>query len=192
MALRSADVRVAITGELHVAPTGTEGPETATDTLDSGWVGLGYVSADGVTETYDESQENISAWQNGDIVRKITTESEAKFQLTLIQSSKDTLELYHKSSVVVSDGNDGYKINVLSPSPDVRSFVFDVIDGDEHIRMYIPRGEVSERGDISYVSGDAVGYDITITAYPVDLGDGDVGPLTKFSNSPSWAPDPLD
>lgn len=186
MALTASEVRVAITGELYVAPEGTAGPTTSESSLPADWTGLGFVSEDGVTEAYDESQENIVAWQSGTTVRNITSESSATLQMTLIQTNSATLGLYHKGSTVVSDGSTGWRMNVLSPTPDIRSFVFDVIDGTDHIRIWVPRGEVTERGEISYVSGDAVGYDVTITAYPTDLGGGDVGPLVKFSNSPSW------
>jgi hypothetical protein len=36
----------------------------------------------------------------------------------------------------------------------------------EVIRTYIPAGEVTEVGDKVYASGEPVGYEITITAYP--------------------------
>jgi hypothetical protein len=186
MALNANDVRVAITGELYVAPLGTAAPTTASSALPPAFVGLGYISDDGLTETYDESLEDIMAWQGAAKVRKVTSESEATLQCLLIQTSKAAIELYHKGSVIETDGETGFMVKVKSPAPDLRSMVFDVIDGNVHNRIYIPRAEVTERGDMTYSSSDAIGFDITVTAYPVDLGGGVVGPLVKFSDDPAW------
>ena len=61
--------------------------------------------------------------------------------------------------------------------------VIDVIDSDTHIRLYIPNGEVTERGEVTYANnGEALSYPVTITCYPVD----DVL-LTKFSDAVAWA-----
>jgi hypothetical protein len=187
MALNAGDVRVAITGEMSVAPVGTVAPTSATSVLDADWVGLGYLSEDGTTEAPDESQELIKGWQNSATVRTVTTESNTTLTFTLIQSTKATLELYHKGSTIeaVTLG-DGFRLNVLSPSPDVRAFVLDIIDGDVHERIYIPRGEVTERGEVTYASGEAVGYECTVTAYASDLGGGAIGPMVKFSTNPAW------
>lgn len=186
MALTASEVRVAISGELHVAPVGTTAPETVDEALASAFVGLGYVSDDGVTESYEESVENIAAWQNGSIVRKVTTESEATFQLTLIQSNRQTLELFHKTSMMTGNEEDGYRLRVRTPGADPRSFVFDVLDGEDHIRIWVPRGEVTERGEVTYNSTEAIGYDVTITAYPEPLGFGVTGPMIKMSKSLGW------
>jgi len=186
MALQSEEVRVAITGEAFVAPTATASPTTAVTPLDAAFTGLGYVNSDGVVEAYEESTSDIVAWQNGAIVRKIISQSEARLTLTLIQTNKDVLELYHKGSLVVSDGATGARLDVLSPSPDPRSFVFDVIDNDRHIRIYVERGEVMERGEITYATEDAISYNVMITCYPVDDGAGNSVVLTKFSDDPAW------
>ena len=77
----------------------------------------------------------------------------------------------------------GYKMDVLLASSDRRTFVIDVIDDDTHIRLYIPLGEVTERGEITYANnGEALSYPVTITCYPVD---GVL--LTKFSDAAAWA-----
>lgn len=178
----SADnVRVGITGELNVGAVGTSGPTTSTSTLNGGFVGLGYVSEDGVTEEYSDTVEDIVAWQNATVVRSTTTESKATLQCTLIETKGEVLELFHKGSTVEVVSAGEWKIDVLAPTADPRAFVFDVVDGTKHIRIYVPNGEVSERGAIVYANGEPVGYDVTITCYPVA---GVV--LTKYSDDASW------
>lgn len=189
MALDANEVRVAISGEVHAAPIGTAAPTTAVSALNAAFVGLGYNSEDGVVESYEESVESIRAWQNGATVRTVTSESEARLAFTMIQTNRSTLELFHKGSVMVSDGATGFKLNVIMPTPDPRAFVLDVIDGTEHIRIYVPDGEVIERGEVEYISGGAVGYPVTISCKPVTVDGVENVCFQKFSISPDWDPE---
>lgn len=182
MSLNAAAVRIGITGELYAAAVGTAAPTSSTSSLDAGYVGMGYVSEDGVVETYDDTVEDIVAWQNATVVRSVTTESKATLQLTLIETKGAVLELYHKGSTVEAVGAGEWKIDVKAPGADERAFVLDVIDGSKHIRFYVPRGEVSERGEITYANGEPIGYQITITCYP----DSNNVVLTKFSDDANW------
>jgi len=43
--------------------------------------------------------------------------------------------------------------------------VIDVVDGDIVERTYIPAGEVTAVGERTLASGEAIGYNVTITAY---------------------------
>jgi len=182
MSTLSDNVRVGITGEMSVAPVATAAPTTSTSSLNAAFVGLGYVSEDGVTETYDDTVEDIVAWQNATVVRSTTTESKATLQCTLIETKGEVLELFHKGSSVEVVSAGQWKIDVLAPTSDPRAFVLDVLDGTKHIRIYVANGEVTERGEIVYANGQPVGYDVTITCYPDSSGV----VLTKFSDDASW------
>lgn len=164
MATSSANVRVAVSGEVLVglttatAPTGTGGTTT-------GFNGLGYVSEDGVTETRDRSSDDIKAWQNSATVRTVVTDASLTYSFTLIETKKETVELYY-GTTVTSGVSDGTFIVVPSNTGGRKSFIIDVIDGAELIRTYVPSGEVTEVGDRVYASGEPIGYEVTITAYP--------------------------
>lgn len=177
----AAAVTVGITGELYVGATSTTAPTSSTSALNAGFVGLGYVSEDGVTESYEDTVEDIIAWQGATVVRSTTTESKATLQCTLIETKGEVLELFHKGSSVAVVSAGQWKIDVVAPTSDPRSFVLDVVDGSKHIRIYVASGEVTERGEIKYANGEPVGYDVTITCYPVN---GVV--LTKFSDDANW------
>lgn len=180
MALDASKVRVAITGAIYVGPVGSTAPTNATSAVDSAFNDLGYVSEDGLTESHPDDIQEIAAWQNGAVVRRVISKSETTFQFTLIETKKGTLELYYKGSTVEIAGS-GYKMDVLTPTADPRAFVIDVIDGDKHERIHIASGEVSERGDRSRSNADASGYEVTLTAYPVN----DVV-MTIFSDDANW------
>lgn len=182
MTLNASAVRVGISGELSVAPTGTAAPTSSTAALNASFIGMGYVSEDGVTESWDDTIERIIAWQNATVVRAVSSESVATFQLTLIENKGKVQELFYKGSTIAVVSAAQWKIDVKAAQADQRSFVIDVVDGSKHYRIYIATGEVTERGDVVYANGEPIGFDITITAYP----DSNNVLFTKFSDDTNW------
>ena len=174
MALNSANVDVAVTGAVSIAPVSSTAPTTASAALAVAWKDLGYCSDDGVTETRDRSTDSIKAWQNADVVREVITESSLTFKVTFIETKKETVEAYYAGSITAADGS---IIIVPSTTGGRHAFVIDVVDGTNYIRTYIPQGEITEVGDMVYQSGSPVGYECTIKAYP-DSGIG--GNAKKF------------
>lgn len=160
MALDSDNVRVAVTGAVYVAPTGTTSPSYADDTLDAAFTDLGYVSADGIVETIDRSTEQIRSWQDGSLVREITSEGTYSVELTFIETNQDVVELYYGATLA----SGSLDIDPRS-SGGRQSFVIDVIDGTSIERTYISSGEITSVGERTLASGEAIGYTVTITAY---------------------------
>jgi len=160
MALDSDNVRVAVTGAVYVAPTGTTAPSYSDETLDAAFSDLGYVSADGITETIDKSTTQIRSWQDGSLVREIVSEGTYSVELTFIETNQDVVELYYGATLTSG---------VLDGDPRAtggrQSFVVDVIDGTAIERTYIPAGEITSVGERTLASGEAIGYTVTITAY---------------------------
>lgn len=181
MTLQAEQVRVGITGELYKAPMGTTAPTDSTGALNAAFVGLGYVSEDGVTESWDDSVDNIVAWQNATTVRAVTTESTGTLALTLIETKGSVLETFHRGSDVVAAGGE-FRLDVKPIQSDPSAWVLDVVDGDKHIRIYLGNAEITERGEVVYANGEPIGYPITITCYPDSNGN----LMQKFSDDPAW------
>lgn len=57
-----------------------------------------------------------------------------------------------------------------SGTQDLRTFVFDILEGTNHIRFYLPKAEVTDRKNPVYKTDTITEYDMTITAYPNDSG----------------------
>jgi hypothetical protein len=159
MALDSDNVRVAVTGAVYVGPTSSTAPSSSSSTL-TGFTDLGYVSADGITETIDKTTNQIRAWQNGSLVREVVSEGTYSVTLTFIETKLDVLELYFGSTIT-----DGELDGDPTKSGGRKSFVMDIVDGTIVERTYIPAGEVTAVGERTLASGEAVGYNVTITAY---------------------------
>ncbi|MDH4158651.1 MAG: hypothetical protein OEV62_00155 [Actinomycetota bacterium] len=167
MALTAANVQVGVTGAVYFAPSGTAVPTNPTDALNGAFLDVGYISEDGVTTSTSIDVTDLVAWQNADVVRKIQTGHDYTVAWTMLETSENTLELYYGNytdagayGTAEVKGEQGYR----------GAFVIHVIDDTNLVRIAIPDGQVTEKGDVSIVNGDAISYPITITCYPDTSG----------------------
>ena len=166
-----------VSGGILAAVLGSSRPTDAETPLEEAYETQGYVGEDGVTETSERSTETIRAW-GGVKVRTVQTEYGCSISLTLIESRRAaTLRtVFGEENVVVSGGVITVKRNEkVLPH---RQYVIDMKDGDNARRLDIGYGQVTEVGDISYVDGEAISYEITISCDPDDNGDSLVEYLT--------------
>jgi hypothetical protein len=163
MALDASNVGVAVTGAVSMGATTAAAP-TGTGSALTGFTDLGYVSEDGVTESRDRSVDTIRAWQKGATVRTVSTDGTLTYSFTLLETKRETVELYY-GATVTQGTSEGDFVIVPTNTGGRRSFVIDVIDGAELERVYIPEGEVTEVGDKVYANGEPIGYEVTVTAY---------------------------
>lgn len=161
------NVRVAVTGSINYGPAGTALPEAVTTELDAAFDEVGYANEDGITQAINEDRTDIRAWQNGDVVRKVRTSHDVTYAFTMLETNLTSLEIYYGDGSVSGTLDDGV-VEVRGDLTTRGEWVLHVIDGDQLIRIVIPDGEVTERGDVQYVNANAVQYPVTITAYPDD------------------------
>lgn len=172
--LDATKVRSALTGEFLLgtkqaaAPTGISGATT-------GYKGLGYFSNDGFKIKPERKSDSIIAWQNADVVRSITSEAKLEISFTMIETSKDTMELFWQTTVKQAADGGQFDINPGASSGRFPA-ILDVIDGEELQRYYFPAVELTEREEITGKNGEILGYGVTLAAYPGKLGaDGATG-----------------
>jgi len=155
------EVRVGVDGIVSTGVSGTAvAPTSAVSVLGVGWTDLGYVSEDGVTESTSVSTEKIRAWQKLKVVRTTITEGTVSWKAVLIQTSADTVALYHGGTVA---GDGSIVVDPTAERPLI-AVVIDIIDGAEIIRSYAPEAQVTEVGDLVYQNGAPIGYEVTIEA----------------------------
>lgn len=186
MAQSIDEVRVGVDGVVSSAPLGTAAPTAVDSALNVAFKDLGYVSEDGVTEANTQTAEKVRAWQRNAVVRTLVTEGETTYQLTLIQTNADTLAEYYGLESADIDTDEGSFVTSPGAERPHRSYVIDVIDGDELIRKYIKDGQITEVGDQVYQNGAPIGYEVTITAYD----DADLGGSVKHFFSALVTPPP--
>ena len=162
----------AVTGGVYVAPAATTPPTDATTALGTGFKCLGYVSEDGLTNSNSPETETIKAW-GGDVVLTPLTEKTDTFHFTLIEAIKeDVLKVVYGDNNIIGTIAAGLTVKANADEYDPHVWAFEmVLAGNTLKRIVVPNGVVTEIGDISYVDGEAVGYELTVTARPDASGN---------------------
>jgi len=161
MALTATEVRVASDGHIYVAPVDTASPVDVATAPAVAWNELGYASEDGVTLSPGLDTDDINAWQSAVPVRRIVTGSTLEIGFTLLQSNATTLAMYFNATVA----SDTLTIPV-APTPLEKALLIEWIDGASKYRLYVPRAQLAETGEVNLNRGDAVGFEMTFTALP--------------------------
>lgn len=142
----------------------------------------GFISEDGVTESNENDTEKIKAW-GGDTVRVVQSEHTITYTLTFLESSPHILRaVYGAENVVETDGIITVRLN--ANTLEHRSWVFEMKDGDRRIRIFVPDGQITSRGEITYTHTGAIQYEVTIEAFADANGDKAI----KVLDAPVTAP----
>lgn len=165
MALDATAVRVGVTGRVYFAPPGTTVPTSVTGSLNAAFKDVGYATDAGVTFGVSVDSNDIKAWQGGVTVRRVQTGVTYTLAFTMLETNENTLELFFNNFTHGAGAADG-TVDLNSDQPYRGAFVVDVVDDDQLLRYVVPDGQVSDRGDVSIVNGDAISYSVTVTAYP--------------------------
>ena len=161
-----------IGGAIYVAPAGTTVPTSATATLGSAFTCLGYISEDGLSNTNTASTEEIKAW-GGDVVLRPQTEKPDTFTATFIEAlNVDVLKAAYGADNVSGTLTTGITVKANSKELPSCVWVADmVLNGNCLERIVIANGQVTEVGEIVYKDDTAIGFPLTITAYPGGWAD---------------------
>lgn len=161
-----------IGGAVFRAASGTTAPTDATTALAAAFKDLGYCSEDGLVNSNSPKTTDIKAW-GGDTVLTIQEEKPDTFQLTLIEVlNEDVLKAVYGSANVTGTLSTGLTVTANAKEPEEGVWAIDMVLNSNSVkRVVIPKGKISELGDITYSDSDAIGYEITITAIPDENGN---------------------
>lgn len=168
------------TGAIKHAPVGTTLPVLSDIgasgvTLDPAFVGDEYVSEDGLTLSPSMSTTNIKDW-SGTVVRKLLEEFDGTLSWTMISTNEDTLKIafgddYVTSAAASSVHGAQVRAALGAHLPDTQSWVFLMKDGDARVVIVVPNGQITEVGDVTFVSNNAIGWQVTLSTYPDSDGN---------------------
>lgn len=158
-------------GGIFAGPTSAPTPTNATSQLDAAIKGLGYASDSGVVNGVEISTEDVVAW-GGDVVLTIRTSRSETFTFTLIESlNEDVLAEVYGPENVSEVGGELVVIHNNKELP-ARLYVFEVLlTGNKVKRIVVPNAKITTVGDVSYVDGEPIGYEVTLAAFPDAQGN---------------------
>lgn len=162
-------------GYIWVAPRGTAVPTDATSELSSAFVGLGYLSEDGLVEpaSYEQGDDIVAA--GGDTVAQADPTFSKKWTGTCIEAlNKDLLKVaYGSNNVTVVDPTEAKEgtITIKEQAGDLEhhAIVIDeMLKGARKRRNVMADATFLITGDITHVHTALVNFDFTINAYPTE------------------------
>lgn len=169
----ASNVEVAVTGAVYLAPIDTTLPINGSAPLNEAFVNVGYIGEDGITETPDADQNEIRAWQNGDVVRTVQTSHAIRYAFTMIETNQASLRAYYGNAD--EDGN----VKVTGAQLPRQRLVIETLDDGKLRRRVAHAAQVTERGEVSLTNSEATGYPVTFTCYP--SGDDGVTKVDIFA-----------
>lgn len=157
------------TGGVLLGTDAAVAPTDATSPL-VGFNAAGYIGEDGVTETNERSTDRVRAW-GGSTVKVVQSEHTVTYQFTFLETlNGDVLRaVYGEDNVdttaaTVSSGT-LHAVKVNGATLPHMPYDFEVKDGDAKIRIYVPDGQITEVGDITYSDTEVIGYQVTVEAF---------------------------
>lgn len=159
------------TGLAWFAALGSTAPTNASGALDAAFLNAGLITEDGITASFSEDSNEIRAYGTQVSQRTVITGQTTTFNLAFLESNEVSLAIYHRKalgSISPAASTGAFSVTTGTFTRQLYSAVFDIVDGSVKLRAYCPSVEVTGRGDFQVSAGNAITYEVTLTAYPVD------------------------
>lgn len=156
-----------IGGAVFRAPVGTPLPTSATASLNGAFVGLGFVSSDGVTNGSGITSNAIRSW-GGETVLTTQESRDDTFAMKLIESlNAEVLKAFHGDGNVSGTLLSGITVAADGSELGEHSYVIDMLMRNGALkRIVIPSAAVSATGNVVYKDNDVVAYPLTLSGHP--------------------------
>lgn len=179
MGVNSKDVFVGapdqqVTGAILTGPETDVIPETIDDFVYTGLDDSGYVGEDGVTITPTESTESIRDWSLK-VIRKVLTEFDATLAWAHLALDEFSLKNYmgdDNVEVTAATATKGTltRAAIAGEARPTKAWYFKIKDGARRALVFVPHGQVTERGEIALLASAGITLPVTLTTYPDAAG----------------------
>lgn len=126
----------------------------------------GYVSSDGVSEAEDRSVEKITDW-NLDVIDTVETDYGLQWTVTFVEAANAAVLkfIYGSENVEVTEGGEVY-VRKGSRQNENMAIMFDIKGkGNALGRTFGASTSVASIGEIQYIKGGLIQYQVTIDAF---------------------------
>lgn len=164
----------ATTGAILTGPETDIIPEFLDDFEFTGLTDSGYVNEDGVTITPSESTESIKDWSMK-VIRKVLTEFDGTIAWTHLELSLGALKNYMGDDNVTTEvATAGHGVQtraaIAGEVRPVKAWYFKIKDGARKALVFVPHGQITERGEIPLTASAAITLPVTLSSYPDAAG----------------------
>lgn len=133
----------------------------------------GFIGEDGISLSIEESTETIKD-MNGDVARTVTSEHVVTITVPFLEVNEQSLKsTFGDSNVEITSDAAGTltKVRINSDKSGPSSWVINIKDGEEYLRISVALGTVSTSGEIKLNGSEAILLPITINPMPDANGD---------------------
>jgi len=143
MALDASKIRVAGSGAVWYAPTGTALPTDSTSALDAAFVNIGFAQ-DGFELDQTLKNKEVNAWQTAEVVKIVNTGITRKVMFEALEMNKTTVGLAWGGATITAGTGGAYTL-VIPNAQLTKEFVLvaDWNDGAKTQRIVIPRAALT-------------------------------------------------
>lgn len=163
-------------GQVYVAPVGTALPKDAKTKVASTYSGLGYHTEDGVKINQTIEVSEYGAWQSEDPIRRERKSSLFEVGFSLVQWNDATLPFAKGGGKIESLTENQFKY--VPPTDEdaleEKALLVDVEDGQRKMRIFVPRGTVTDQGENLFNRDSMANLQVTFKA------------LKPNDGGPSW------
>ncbi len=175
MAVDTTKIRAFQTGLVAVSGYGVSNPTLPTDPTTglnaTIFKEVGALTSDGITEATSQDTNDIFMWQGNALAASLPGDYTKTFSFAAMETNLITAGLQWPGSTITQTAY-GLSVAEKPPVRDLRAWVLHGIDGIKAQRIVIPRGQISERGDVVWSSQDVTVYQWVVKCF-VD-GSGNV------------------
>ncbi|WP_250029808.1 hypothetical protein [Paractinoplanes maris] len=171
MAVDIDQIRAYTDGGVYVTDYGVTvtAPTDAGSALNAGFKAVGAISEDGVTESSSQDRTDVFIWQGATLVRRIPGQFSKTWTVAVAEVNAVTVSAHFPGSTITQTV-EGLSIAEKPPTTDIRQWVIEGLDGVNKERIYIPKGEITERGDVVWSSGEITVREWTLSGYVDEQG----------------------
>lgn len=146
----TAELVVAGSGDIYVAPYGTTLPTAHNTALNAAFNNLGFITEDGLGFNWSPQVQEFMAWQSRHAVRRELTGVELSLSAALEQWNEETLTTVFGGGEVTTVSPGEYRFDFLADDDQLAevSAVIDWQDGSREFRLVVPRCNATEAVDV--------------------------------------------
>ena len=160
-------------GACYRATTATPTLPVSTSDALTDFASMGYISDKGIVNSNSPASTNVKAFGGTNV---LTTQTERpdtfKVEFLEVLDLNVLKTVYGETNVSGTSLTSGLTVKANGTELEERAFVFDLIlRNGVAKRMVLPKAKISSISDITYADGAAVGYEVTLEAFPDSSGN---------------------